>query len=80
MNAIRLSLLAIILLSGVTAMADTVEIKEWQVPYKESRPRDPYAESGESVWFVGQRAGYLANLNTKTGEFTKVDLKKRFLI
>ena len=75
MNAIRLSLLAITLLSGITAMADTVEIKEWQVPYKESRPRDPYAESVESVWFVGQRAGYLANLNTKTGEFTKVDLK-----
>jgi len=58
-----------------SALADSLDIREWQVPYERSRPRDPFAESAASVWFVGQRSGYLANLNTETGEFTKVELK-----
>jgi virginiamycin B lyase len=59
------------------AMAqETIDIREWEVPYESSRPRDPFAESADSVWFVGQRAGYLAHLNVETGEFMKVDLKE----
>jgi virginiamycin B lyase len=57
------------------ALADSIEIREWQVPYEQSRPRDPFAESATSVWFVGQRSGYLAHLDAKTGEFTQVELK-----
>ncbi len=56
--------------------AETVDIREWKVPYEESRPRDPYAESASSVWFVGQRTGYLANLNTQSGDIYKFDLKE----
>ena len=55
---------------------DVPKIDEWKVPYEESRPRDPFAESADSVWFVGQRSGYLANLDVKTGEFTRIDLKE----
>ena len=55
--------------------AEDLDIREWQVPYEESRPRDPFAESATSVWFVGQRTGYLANLDATTGEFTQVELK-----
>ena len=54
---------------------DSVEIREWQVPYEQSRPRDPYAESENSVWFVGQRTGYLARLDVISGEFEQVELK-----
>ncbi|MGF1606712.1 MAG: lyase [Rhodothalassiaceae bacterium] len=50
------------------------EIKEWTVPYEDSRPRDPYAVSPDQVWFVGQVGGYLARLNPQTGEFFQVDL------
>ena len=57
------------------AAADDLDIREWQVPYEESRPRDPFAESATSVWFVGQRTGYLAHLDATTGEFTQVELK-----
>ncbi len=57
------------------ALAASLEIREWQVPYEKSRPRDPYAESATSVWFVGQRAGYLAHLDAETGEFTQIELK-----
>lgn len=59
--------------AGVSAN-EPVDIREWEVPYEESRPRDPYAESATSVWFVGQRTGYLANLDAETGEIYKVDL------
>ena len=40
--------------------ADSLDIREWEVPYEQSRPRDPFAASDSSVWFVGQRTGYLA--------------------
>lgn len=61
---------------GPAALAESVDIREWKVPYEQSRPRDPFAESATSVWFVGQRTGYLAHLNAETGEFSQVDLKE----
>jgi virginiamycin B lyase len=56
-------------------LAESLDIKEWQVPYEHSVPRDPFAESATSVWFVGQSGGYLANLDADTGEFVRVALK-----
>jgi virginiamycin B lyase len=67
-------LFAFALAASNAVAEETVDIKEWQVPWAESRPRDPFAESADSVWFVGQRAGYLAHLDVKTGEMMKVDL------
>jgi virginiamycin B lyase len=76
MKAIKQSLLLAACITAGTALADdSLDIREWQVPYEQSRPRDPYAESDSSVWFVGQRTGYLAHLNAKSGEFTQVQLK-----
>ncbi len=63
------------LVLGSPVFADSVDVKEWKVPYEQSRPRDPFAESATSVWFVGQRTGYLAHLDAETGEFTQVKLK-----
>jgi virginiamycin B lyase len=60
---------------GPAYAAQTVDIREWKVPYEDSRPRDPFAENNDSVWFVGQRTGYIAHLNVETGEIMKVDLK-----
>jgi len=56
-------------------LADSIDILEWEVPYEQSRPRDPFAESATSVWFVGQRSGYLAHLDAESGEFMQVELK-----
>lgn len=50
------------------------EIREWTVPYAESRPRDPYVGPDGRVWFVGQRSHYAANLDPETGEFTRIDM------
>ena len=45
MNATqRLLLIGVPLLFGA-AQAENLDIREWQVPYEESRPRDPFAES-----------------------------------
>ena len=58
-----------------TLSAGTVSIQEWAVPYERSRPRDPYVENAESVWFVGQRSDYLARFDVASGAFEKVDLE-----
>lgn len=76
MNAIKYCVLAVVLMSATSTQASSLDIKEWQVPYDASRPRDPFADSASSVWFVGQRAGYLAHLDVQTGEFRKIDLKQ----
>jgi len=72
----ELLLVAIALVVVSPAIADSVDVREWQVPYERSRPRDPFAENATSVWFVGQRTGYLAHLDVDTGEFTQVELKE----
>ncbi len=62
-------------LASSFVLADSLDIREWQVPYEHSVPRDPFAVSATSIWFVGQRGGYLANLDTDTGQFMRVPLK-----
>lgn len=61
---------------GPVVLAEGIDIREWEVPYAQSRPRDPYAENATSVWFVGQRTGYLAHLDATSGAFTQVELKE----
>lgn len=50
-------------------MPATVQIDEWPVPWENSRPRDPYVGPDGTVWFVGQRGDYVANLDPESGEF-----------
>ena len=79
MRAVAL-LLALPLLTGtfqVDALAQqAVEIREWNVPWADSRPRDPYVDARGRVWFVGQTADYVAMLDPETGQFTRYDLEK----
>lgn len=66
-------LAAAALLAGAGALS-TVELREWTVPYAESRPRDPYVAPDGRVWFVGQRADYAAVLDPGTGAFRRYEL------
>ncbi|MGH7544950.1 MAG: virginiamycin B lyase family protein [Gemmatimonadota bacterium] len=52
-----------------------VEIREWPVPWENSRPRDPYVGPQGRVWFVGQRSDYVAYLVPETGEFRRYELE-----
>lgn len=52
----------------------SIDIKEWQVPWADTRPRDPAVDSNGLVWFCGQSGNYLASLNPESGEFKQYEL------
>ncbi|MGH8195095.1 MAG: virginiamycin B lyase family protein [Woeseiaceae bacterium] len=56
--------------------ADTVDIREWLVPWENTGPRDPSAATDGRIWFVGQNGDYVANLYPETGEFSRYDLDR----
>ena len=56
------------------ASAQSAEIREWKVPWDQSRPRDPYLDRADQVWFVGQAGNYVAWLDPKTGRFKRYEL------
>lgn len=62
--------------SGAAAGDKAVEITEWTVPWKNTRPRDPYMGAGDQLWFVGQRDDYLGLLQPGSGEMSRIDLPK----
>ena len=70
----RTLLLALVPLLFWPGPADPIEITEWDVPWEDSRPRDPYVAPDGRVWFVGQRSHYAAVLDPETGEFKRYDL------
>ena len=53
-----------------------VEIREWPVPWKDTRPRDPAVDASGNVWFVGQTGDYLARFDPLTAKFERFDLEK----
>ncbi len=75
LTGLAFALVALTANGGMAFAQDNIDIHEWDVPFENSRPRDPFAVSETSVWFVGQAGGYLAHLNPQSGEFQKVDLK-----
>ncbi|MDZ7689781.1 MAG: hypothetical protein U5K69_01255 [Balneolaceae bacterium] len=81
MKKIIASILPLVLLA-VFAFTDSekspavdVQVSEWQVPWEESRPRDPYVAPDGDIWFVGQRSHYVAEFDPDTEEFRKIDLE-----
>lgn len=76
---------AIIMMAGILAAipalaqdqdASTteVEIREWQVPWENSRPRDPAVADDGRIWFVGQADDYVAVFNPDDESFERFDL------
>ncbi len=68
------AMLAAPFITSASFASETVDIREWEVPYEKSRPRDPFAVDANSVWFVGQAGGYIAHLDPESGEMFKIDL------
>ncbi len=62
-------------LAPATQLAAQVPIKEWPVPYADSRPRDPYVDSQNRVWFVGQVGNYIAYLDPASGKFRRYEIE-----
>ncbi len=62
------------LLWSSAGLADAVDIREWAVPWEDSRPRDPYVADDGRVWFVGQKGDYVASFTPASGDFSRFDL------
>jgi virginiamycin B lyase len=73
-----LTLLACLVLTTGAAPPNgaPVEIREWPVPWKDTRPRDPAVDSQGRVWFVGQTGDYIGRLDPASGKFERYELEK----
>lgn len=52
----------------------TLTITEWDVPWANTRPRDPYVAPDGSIWFVGQTGHYVARFDPRTEGFKRFAL------
>jgi len=78
MHRVVLSLVgATLALSGAPAGAQQqpLELREWEVPWPNTRPRDPYVAPDGKVWFVGQQGHYIASFDPTNEQFRKFDLE-----
>ncbi len=74
MRAIAQIVLALVATQALAAADKPIKIHEYPVPWKDTRPRDPDFVSPTAVWFVGQAGHYIATLNPKTRQFTRIEL------
>jgi virginiamycin B lyase len=72
----RLVLLFLFLSGFSIVHAAPVEVTEWQVPWEDTRPRDPFVDQQGRVWFCGQKGEYLAYLEPDSGQFKKYELER----
>jgi virginiamycin B lyase len=53
---------------------DSVTIREWEVPWERTRPRDPSVAPDGRVWFVGQEGNYVGIFDPRTEAFDRIEL------
>ena len=63
------------LAAGKQAELNPVNITEWKVPWENTRPRDPYVDQQNRVWFVGQTGDYIAVLDIEASMFEQFPLE-----
>lgn len=74
MPRILLSLLLLCALAPAIAETQPIEIEHWQVPWPNTRPRDPAVANDGRIWFVGQGDNYAAVFDPATKQFKHYDL------
>src|SRR6185436_2966913 len=71
---------ALVALAAIAVVAaappGAVDIREWPVPWEDTRPRDPAVDREGRVWFVGQTGDYIGRLDPQTGRFVRFELEK----
>jgi virginiamycin B lyase len=72
---------ALVLLAGISVppqaasqSGGTVPIREWDVPWERTRPRDPAVAPDGRIWFVGQAGNYIARLDPTSGTFDRFEI------
>ncbi|TVP55469.1 MAG: lyase [Gemmatimonadales bacterium] len=56
------------------ATGSELEFEEWDVPWEDTRPRDPFVGLDGSIWFVGQLGDYMGFLDPESGEMYRYAL------
>lgn len=51
-----------------------IEIREWTVPWPDTRPRDPAVAPDGRIWFVGQKGDYVGVFNPENEAFKRYQL------
>ena len=69
-------LLVIPLFCSTASIADTVDIREWLIPWERTEPTDTFVDSRGRIWFVAFSGSYIANFSPETEEFNRYDLRK----
>jgi virginiamycin B lyase len=68
-------LVSIAIVAAVPVLDKPPVIKEWPVPWADSRPRDPFVDpTTNRIWFCGQAGNYIAYFVPTTGEFKRYEL------
>jgi virginiamycin B lyase len=73
-------MLKLTLLSALSALAlaagevAPLDLKEWTVPWEDTKPRDPFVDPRGRVWFVGQEGNYVAHLEPRSGRFERYQI------
>ena len=75
----RISITAALGLLGPALLAaqrpdPAVAIREWNVPWENTRPRDPAVAPDGRIWFVGQEGNYVARLDPTTSKFERFEI------
>lgn len=61
--------------SGTDSLShQPINIEEWQVPWPNTRPRDPFVAPDGRVWFVGQGGDYAAVFDPADASFARIDM------
>jgi len=55
-------------------ISNPINIEEWQVPWPNTRPRDPFVAPDGRVWFVGQGGDYAAVFDPADASFARSDM------
>lgn len=62
--------------TGAQEQRQTVDIREWPVPWENSRPRDPDVGPDGRVWFVGQTGNFIAYFDPETEQFRRYEIEE----
>jgi len=72
----RLLIVLCIVTSPDYAHSQSIEIREWLVPWEESGPTDAFVGPRDRIWFVSAENDFIANFQPASGEFNRYDVQK----
>ena len=70
-----MTLLLFVCMPSLEAVANTVDIREWLVPWEDSAPTDAHLDARGRVWFVSTEGDYVGNFSFERDARRMFDLR-----